>query len=477
MMTARLLRRLRALRELPELRASALFDAAWYLDHAPDLRAAGVRDAVWHYLTHGAAEGRDPGPRFSTSGHWLQGGRRDENALLAHLRGAGKFAALPIFRGTGPIFAGDAPVILFCAHQAQGMQFGAERSFLTMLARARHAGLTVEVVLPHCLDPAYLAACRTQARAVRLIPYGWRRAGRVPHPETRAALVQAIRDSGACAVHLNTLVCDAPALAAQDAGVPSVVYLREVPPQDAELCARMDLTPDILRDELLSTATRFVANGPVTAAWIDPDAQMGPDRLVILPNTVDLGLFDEPFAPTGRLRVGLIGSTIAKKGIADARAVALGALEAGLDLEVVLIGPATPDLTALGTLPANMRHAGYSATPREAVRQTDIVLSLSHFAESYGRTIPEAMAAGRPVIVYDRGTPPQLVGPGAGQIVPADDPQAVVLALARWTKDRDALARASHAARACARALQDKAKAVSDALLFREAFPTSAPRK
>ncbi|UWR28354.1 glycosyltransferase (plasmid) [Sulfitobacter sp. S223] len=43
-------------------------------------------------------------------------------------------------------------------------------------------------------------------------------------------------------------------------------------------------------------------------------------------------------------------------------------------------------------------------------RQADIVLSLSHVAESFGRTVLEAMAAGRPVICYDRGTPPELVG-------------------------------------------------------------------
>lgn len=44
---------------------SGLFDKAWYLDRYPDVRKRGV-DPLKHYLRHGAAEGRDPGPGFST---------------------------------------------------------------------------------------------------------------------------------------------------------------------------------------------------------------------------------------------------------------------------------------------------------------------------------------------------------------------------------------------------------------------------
>src|SRR5262249_39882370 len=47
------------------LAASPLFDADWYLRSYPDVAAAGVDPAI-HYLSSGAAEGRDPGPRFST---------------------------------------------------------------------------------------------------------------------------------------------------------------------------------------------------------------------------------------------------------------------------------------------------------------------------------------------------------------------------------------------------------------------------
>jgi glycosyltransferase involved in cell wall biosynthesis len=52
-------------RALALLRSSDLFDAAWYLRQYPDVAAAG-EDPVDHYFHHGAREGRDPGPRFST---------------------------------------------------------------------------------------------------------------------------------------------------------------------------------------------------------------------------------------------------------------------------------------------------------------------------------------------------------------------------------------------------------------------------
>jgi hypothetical protein len=51
------------------LRDCGLFDAAWYLAQNPDVAAAGA-DPALHFLLHGAADGRDPGPGFSTA-HYL----------------------------------------------------------------------------------------------------------------------------------------------------------------------------------------------------------------------------------------------------------------------------------------------------------------------------------------------------------------------------------------------------------------------
>lgn len=66
----RLLPRLARYWQLAALRDCGLFDAAWYLATYDDVRAAGV-DPALHYLIHGPAEGRDPGPHFVTR-HYLK---------------------------------------------------------------------------------------------------------------------------------------------------------------------------------------------------------------------------------------------------------------------------------------------------------------------------------------------------------------------------------------------------------------------
>jgi hypothetical protein len=49
--------------DLERIRRSPLFDGAWYLMQYPDVVASGLSPAL-HYLRHGAALRRDPGPSF-----------------------------------------------------------------------------------------------------------------------------------------------------------------------------------------------------------------------------------------------------------------------------------------------------------------------------------------------------------------------------------------------------------------------------
>ncbi|HEY1780173.1 MAG TPA: hypothetical protein VGG79_07020 [Roseiarcus sp.] len=57
--------------ELAAIRNSVFFNAEFYLNSNPDVGASGM-DAALHYLAHGAREGRDPGPRFSTHEYLVQ---------------------------------------------------------------------------------------------------------------------------------------------------------------------------------------------------------------------------------------------------------------------------------------------------------------------------------------------------------------------------------------------------------------------
>lgn len=441
---------------LPALVAGGLYDDAWMMRSYPDLRARD-EDGLAHYQSSGAAMGRDPGPDFSTSGHALARGLRPEASAahyLAHGRAAGD-APLPVFAGALP-----APEpgrhLLVAGHQAGREIFGAERCLLSSLDRAREAGMTPSVVLPQLLNAAYRDAILARCHRLHLLPFGWRYGGVAPDPRSLARLTALIRDSGAVALHQNSCVLDAPLRAARAAGVATVLHLHELPASDPRLCADLGLSAEALRRTLLAEADRFVVPSEAVRDWLAAP----PGRVTLLPNRIEAGLAALPFAPARPPRVALIGSLSARKGLLDARAVARGLARAGLAAEVRLIGPASPDLARLGRLPANMRHMGYAASPAAALAQADIVLSLSHVAESFGLTVLEALSAGRPVVCYDRGTPPALLGAdgtgGAvegGAVVAPGDPGAVVAALAPWLRDPARLAAASARARARGAAL------------------------
>ncbi len=84
--------------EYTRIKASGWFDTGWYLSKYPDVREAGV-DPLGHYLSNGASEGRDPGPRFNTS--WYLRNRPDVAA--AGLNPLFHFVEYGIGEGMQPI--------------------------------------------------------------------------------------------------------------------------------------------------------------------------------------------------------------------------------------------------------------------------------------------------------------------------------------------------------------------------------------
>jgi glycosyltransferase involved in cell wall biosynthesis len=68
-------------------------------------------------------------------------------------------------------------------------------------------------------------------------------------------------------------------------------------------------------------------------------------------------------------------------------------------IRMLLIGPDNAHIQELknrGSLPENIVFSGYAPSPSEALARANMVLNLSNFEETFGRTVLEAMAAGRP---------------------------------------------------------------------------------
>ncbi|MEL7301286.1 MAG: glycosyltransferase [Pseudomonadota bacterium] len=431
------------------IRNSPLFDASWYLAAHPDVRHSAM-DPALNYLNGGAENGLDPSPRLSTSGYrlaYLEQSEEKNPILHWHKEGqAQELAPLPTFEGA---YANEAPTCLFFGHQARAELFGAERCLLVALDRLVADGEMPVVVLPQIFNRSYLQALLERCARVKIVPYPWRHAQRIYHADTLGALDTLVREVAPREVHINTLVVDAPVQAARGRGIPIIYHVHERPDHDPALCEALGADASTIRGWLLSEADRFVANSVGVQAWL-----ADPERTTIAANRIDPALFDMPLPGERAPSVAMISSNIAKKGIADFVDMAEQIAARGLDNPCLLIGPESSDLAALRPLPAIVQTPGYADAPAKALEQADIVVNLSRFAESFGLTVLEAMAAARPVVCYSRGNLEELVEDGvSGFLVPPDDPVAAARAVIRLLEDPALRAKISAGARERARAL------------------------
>ena len=438
------------------LTKSDLLDPKWYGIAHRDVLAADI-NPVRHYLEGGAREDRDTGPRFASGAYRIANNLPDDTIPLLHWHQTGKAAGanpLPAFDGALVDALQDAPAdrprVMVFAHAAGPTLFGAERSLLDVIERMVKRGLVPVVVLPVLRNRDYLTRLQAICARIEVLPQLPRNGWRTPDPETVAQARALIRRYAPTQVHVNTLVQDIPLVAARAEGVQSIVHIREMPHQDATLCRAFATTPERLRAQILEQADRFIINSPLLAEWLD-----APERTDIRPNTVNPALFDLPYQPKKEITVALISSNILKKGVADFIRIARTVQAEGRPIRFLLIGPPTQDLHLLRPWPDNIDFRGYSATPLKAIAQADVVVNLSHFTESFGRTVMEAMAAARPVITYDRGTPAILVKSGVtGFVVPADDTACVANAVLALEAARGRMIAMGRAGQDRARALQ-----------------------
>lgn len=399
---------------------SGLFNAGWYLHRYPDVAAAGM-DPWQHYLRYGYKEGRDPGPDFSSSGYlWAELGVREQNPLL-HLLITDQAVdyTLPIHEGR-LTWQPDRPALLLCAHQVTEQCYGAERSFIDVLEVLSALPFNLVVALPSAHALGYVEQIRSLCHHCVIFPYYWWQAGRKLETATIGQFVRIIRQFDIALVYCNTLTLLEPLLAAKETSVPGITHVRELPDHDAPLCEALKCQPEQIRQHLLQYSDFFIANSRVVANYLD-----APERVSIIANIIDADSFDLPLPRCDRLQLGMISSNLPKKGLHDFVRLAALLHEQGIAVDCVLIGPENEHTRALfieQTPPANLSFAGYLPSPQEAIGQLDVLVNLSHFQESFGRTVLEAMAASRPVICYDWGALPELVVHGkCGFLAPMGD--------------------------------------------------------
>jgi glycosyltransferase involved in cell wall biosynthesis len=412
-----------------------LFDTAFYLKKHADVAAAGINPLV-HYLTRGHLEPRDPNPSFDTAWYLKTYPDAVGSLPLTHfiLSGASRPTRPPPETPKPRLLSGNCsvnpllPDILLVAHSVpkDGRLFGAERSFLDMVRSIAKFGCNLNIMVPNG-HASYVDLLKPFCARIYVRAYPWWRAGHAIDEAAVDDIRGIIRQTGSILVYTNTIMLREPLIAAKAENVRTAVHCRELISGDEQLCNLIGLLPDEIVKEVRRTADVIVANSKVVASLFFKSE----DDLVA-PNVVDTETFVSSVRQPGDvIQVGIISSNIKKKGIEDFSEIAQLCVDTP-NLEFHVIGPETDTVrnikTALseGRIKANLHFDGYVDSPEMAVGGIDVLLCLSHFAESFGRTVAEAMAGEKFVIAYDHGAVSELVKPGrTGYLAPKGDKQEV----------------------------------------------------
>ena len=328
----------------------------------------------------------------------------------------------------GPHFDQPSPGrhrVLVVGHLLSTTLFGSEKSLLEIIAAIDPDRFDVFAVFPERNDQVF-AALRSQVQGIAVFDYFWWRKDRPFHEGSVSIFEKICRERAIDLVHANTIMLSDPLLGARRAGIPAICNVRELISQDDELLVRLGGSASEIARIVCENATHLLANSAATLA----DYPCG-ENGSFLYNSVDAQAFDLPQDKDLRqIHVGLVSSNIRKKGVLDFLELARISEKELPTLQFHLIGPEsalTREWRESGQkVPANFHLGGHVLDPPDAYRDLNVVLNLSRFAESFGRTVAEALAARRPVIGYRHGALPELIDEGeTGFLVPYLDLGAV----------------------------------------------------
>ena len=414
------------------VRNSEWFDEAWYLRRNTDVAECHM-DAVSHYLLYGAGEGRGPGPDFQDDayrGHCKLAQNNPYPPLLHFLKSGQRLGYSPFTF----CYAGEkkkntrAPTVLLCAHNAGPVLAGGERSFLDLLYIYGRLGYNIVASIPCVTNQEYMELIRKKTMFLFHVPTCFWSLANPASDKAVNHFARIIENHKVDVVHVNTIVLREPLLAGRRCGVSTIVHVRESLEDDETMCVAIGGAPEEIRQAIFATIDGVIANSRYTASHFEL-----PERTWLIPNALDMQYFDlhNPVDPSC-VRIALISSNIPKKGIEDFIRIAAELEKDTPNARFVLIGPENEKIRILkagvasGETPGNIEFAGYIPEPREAIKMANIVLNLSHFGESFGRTILEAMATRRAVIAYRNGALPELIEDGLnGYLVSQGDLPAI----------------------------------------------------
>lgn len=387
-----------------------VFNNRWYLRNYPNVDKSGL-SVYEHFIPSGELNDYSPTPEFIPSAYrYLKQLQRHESPTWRALIDNWDFTQIISLEGSVSNLGQHIAVF---AHSLSPQVFGAELSLLDVVKACTENGYKVSVFLPNASNFDYVDKVLKHAARVNFVPFRWFSRGRDSLPEITKLLEDYYTDYDVSLVYINTIMLMEPYIAANNSNIPTITHVRELPEYDEGIRNILNETAEETLERLEQYSQYFVVNSQYTANWLKPDMQHfvlynkveAPKQLVQLD-------IDKP------LRVCMLSSNIRKKGVDDFFSIA--ELCSKTDIEFTLYGPVTQDVKNAESKfsGGRVRKCGYVDDPYQAIMDNDVVLSLSWFKESFGRTAAEAMICGRVVVGYNWGAIPEIVTEASGLFVP-----------------------------------------------------------
>ncbi len=209
------------------------------------------------------------------------------------------------------------------------------------------------------------------------------------------------------------------------------------------IASAIDEVDAIIRERFHEFPHRFAVN---TCAQASTFPFIDPCRMMSLYGGVPLERYR--FNPNPQHRLCWVARISPEKGLEDAFAVA-ERVNMPLDVCGKMQHPEYWEACVARYPNVQVTYHGFLSQDRlhEIVRNAKALLMTPHWVEAFGNTCIEALAAGTPVIAYDRGGPSELIEHGvSGFLVPYGDIDALADAVRRLdTLDRRAVRRCGEA--------------------------------
>lgn len=353
----------------------------------------------------------------------------------------------------------DWPTVLVSAHVSGHHLFGGERSMLDVLQALAEQPVNVLVTLPSGNNMTYIREICVCTLGVYAFPYPQWRDNRETYAWLTSTFADILARHAVDIVHANTIVLLEPLAAAARLGRVRVIHSRELISLDDPLREQIGLDVSPILRHVFERSDWIIGNSRATCQLF---ARQG--RTLYVPNAVSTADFEMGNAFGNTIKFGIVSSNIPKKGVQDFVEVARRAADLAPRAKFCIVGPMNGQVKAwqeevkAGKRPDNLIFAGYANTPQEAMSRFNVLLNLSHFAESFGRTVAEAMAARRPVIAYEWGALSELVRHGeTGFLAPYRDIDAVVEAVVKFCEEDGLIRPMSEAGHAFVRTHFDQA--------------------